>query len=69
MRSAKLEGIEAFTSIGVAPEKAMAAAAALNRRDALSDVARVKADLSVMKWMVGLNIAMTAAILVKLFVH
>jgi hypothetical protein len=69
MSTAELEVIEAFTSIGVAPEKAMAAAAALNRRDALSDVASVKADISVMKWMVGFNIAMTAAILVKLFVH
>jgi len=32
------EVVEAFTSIGVAPDKAMAAAAALNKRDALADV-------------------------------
>jgi hypothetical protein len=69
MSTAEIEVVEAFTSIGVSPERAMAAAAALNKQVALPDIAGVKPDVSVMKWMVGFNIAMTVAILLKLLVH
>jgi hypothetical protein len=69
MSTAEVEVVEAFTSVGITPERAMAAAAALNKRDALSDVSGVKSDVAVMKWMLGFNIAMTVAVLLKLFVH
>jgi hypothetical protein len=69
MSTAEIEMVDAFTSIGVSPEKAMAAAAALNRRDALADVAGVNAKLAVLSWMVGFNLALTAAMLIKDFVR
>ncbi len=69
MSTAEIEVVEAFTSIGVAPDKAMAAAAALNKRDALADVAGVKSDLAVVKWMLGFDLALTLVVLGKLFLH
>jgi hypothetical protein len=45
MSTAEIEVVEAFTSIGIAPEKAMAAAAALNRRDALADLSGFKSEI------------------------
>jgi hypothetical protein len=69
MSTAEIEGVEAFTSIGVAPDKAMAAAAALNKRDALADVQGVNIKLAVLTWMVGFNLALTVAIVIRLFLH
>jgi len=67
--TAEIEVVEAFTSIGVAPEKAMAAAAALNKRDALADVNTVNVKLAVLTWMVGFNLALTVTVIVKDFMH
>ncbi len=38
MSTAEIEVVEAFRSVRVTPEKAMASAAALNKRDALADI-------------------------------
>jgi hypothetical protein len=32
-------------------------------------LAKIESDLLLLKWMVGTNVAMTVAILVKLFIH
>jgi hypothetical protein len=45
MSTAEIEVVEAFTSIGVTLDKAMSAAAALNKRDALLDVGSVRSEL------------------------
>jgi len=69
MSTAGIEVVDAFTAIGVAPDKAMAAAAALNKQDALVDVQGVKADVAVVKWMAGFNLGLSLLILGKLFIH
>ena len=61
------EVYEAFRSIDVPEDKAIAAAAALSRRD--EEVASVRADVLLLKWMVGFGLALNVAILLKLFVH
>jgi hypothetical protein len=61
------EVFDAFRSIGVTEDKALKAATALNERD--RDVAVLKADMSVMKWMMGFVLAFQVAIFVKLFIH
>jgi hypothetical protein len=54
----------------------MAAAAAINRRDAMADlgtvrkdIAAVQSDVNLLKWMVAFLLAIAVAILVKQFVH
>jgi hypothetical protein len=69
MSTAEIEVVEAFTSIGVTADKAMAAAAALNKRDALADVQTVNVKLAVLTWMVGFNLALTVTLVVKNFLH
>jgi hypothetical protein len=76
MSTAEIEVVEGFTSIGVAPDKAMAAAAAINRRDAMADlgtvrkdIAAVQPDVNLLKWMVAFLLAIAVAILVKQFVR
>lgn len=69
MSTAEIEVVEAFTSIGVAPDKAMAAAAALNKRDSLADVQSVNVKMAVLTWMVGFNLALTVTVSIKLFLH
>ncbi len=61
------EVFDAFRSIGVPDLPAMAAAQALSRRDA--DVVSLKADMGLLKWMVGSVMALNIAILLKLFLH
>jgi hypothetical protein len=61
------EEFDAFRSIGVPDLSAMAAAQALSRRDA--DVVSLKADMVLLKWMVGSVMALSVAILLKLFLH
>jgi len=58
------EVFDAFRSIGV---PAMAAAQMLSRRDA--DIVSLKADMGLLKWMVGAVMALNIAILLKLFLH
>jgi len=69
MSTAEIEVVEAFISIGVTADKAMAAAAALNKRDALADVQTVNVKLAVLTWMVGFNLALTVTLVVKNFLH
>jgi len=51
MSTMEAEVFEAFRSAGVADDKASAAAQALSWRDV--DVASLKADVQLLKWMVG----------------
>ncbi len=67
MSTMQSEVFDAFRSIGVTEDKALKAATALNERD--RDVAVLKADMSVMKWMMGFVLAFQVAIFVKLFIH
>ena len=67
MSTMQSEVFDAFRSIGVAEDKAAKAAAALNEPD--KDVATLKSDMSVMKWMLGFVLAFQVGIFVKLFVH
>ena len=72
------EVFEAFRAIDIPEDKAMKAAAALSKRD--EDVFSVlnkhteefhviKAEILLMKWMIGVVVAFQVAIFVKLFVH
>ncbi len=74
MSTAEIEVVETFTSIGVAADKAMAAAAALNKRDAMADIGAVRkdiaslqSDMNLLKWMVAFLLAIAVAIFVKQF--
>ncbi len=67
MSTMQSEVFDAFRSIGVTEDKALKAATALNERD--RDIAVLKADMSVMKWMMGFVLAFQVAIFVKLFIH
>ncbi len=51
MSTMEAKVFEAFRSAGAAADKASAAAQALSRRD--SEVASLKADVQLLKWMVG----------------
>jgi hypothetical protein len=61
------EVFEAFRSVGIAEDKAVSAAGALARRD--SDLATMKADILVSKWMLGFVLAFQVAVIFKLFTH
>jgi hypothetical protein len=61
------EVFDAFRAAGVPDDKAMAAAQALNRRD--TRLSAAESDIILLKWMVGFNLALTMAVLLKLFVH
>lgn len=61
------EVFEAFRAIDVPEDKALKAAQALSRRD--DDVAGLKSDMTLMKWMMGFVLAIQVAIFIKLFVH
>lgn len=67
MATVQSEVFEAFRDLGIAEDKAMKAASALGKRD--TDVSEVKRDIAVLRWMVGTNVALTLAILLKLFIH
>lgn len=55
---------EAFRAIDISEDKALKAAAALSKRD--DDVALLKTDTSILKWMMGFVLAFQVAILAKL---
>jgi hypothetical protein len=67
MSTMEAEVFDAFRAAGVPDDKAMAAAQALNRRD--TRVSAVESDVILLKWMVGFNLALTMAVLLKLFIH
>ncbi len=67
MANMQSEVYEAFRSIDIPEDKAMKAAGALARRD--DDVGALKADVQLIKWMLGFVLAMLVAILFKLFTH
>jgi hypothetical protein len=67
MSTMEAELFDAFRAAGVPDDKAMAAAQALNRRD--TRVSAVESDVILLKWMVGFNLALTMAVLLKLFIH
>jgi hypothetical protein len=64
MSSLQSEVYEAFRSIDVLEDKAMKAATALGRGDL--DVSTLKADMLLMKWMIGFVLAFEVAIAAKL---
>lgn len=59
------EVFEAFRAIDVPEEKALKAATALGKRD--DDVNSLKADMLLVKWMLGFVLAFQIGIFVKLF--
>ncbi|MSP00155.1 MAG: integrase [Acetobacteraceae bacterium] len=61
------EVFEAFRAIDIPEDKALKAATALSKRD--DDVASIKAELLLVKWMVGFVLAFQIAVAVKLFMH
>lgn len=61
------EVFEAFRAIDIPEDKALKAAAALSRRD--DDVASLKTDTAILKWMMDFVLAFQAAIFAKLFFH
>jgi hypothetical protein len=61
------EVFEAFRAIDIPEDKALKAAAALSKRD--DDVALLKTDTSILKWMIGFVLAFQVAIFAKLFLH
>ncbi len=67
MSTMEAEVFGAFRAAGVPDDKAMAAAQALNPRD--TRVSAVESDVVLLKWMVGFNLTLTMAVLLKLFVH
>jgi hypothetical protein len=61
------EVFEAFRAIDVPEDKALKAATALSKRD--DDVTALKADMLLLKWMMGFVLAFQIAIAAKLFIH
>jgi hypothetical protein len=61
------EVFEAFRAIDIPEDKALKAAAALSKRD--DNVASLKTDTSILKWMIGFVLAFQVAIFAKLFLH
>lgn len=59
------EVFEAFRAIDVPEEKALKAAGALSKRD--DEVTSIKADIAILKWMLGFVLAFQVGIFVKLF--
>jgi len=67
MSTMEAELFEPFRSAGVADDKASASAQALSRRDV--DVASLRADVELLKWMVGFVGAGVVALVIKAFAH
>jgi hypothetical protein len=63
------EVFDAFRSVGVPEEKARRAAEAMSNETIAtkSDIASLKLDTAVLKWMIGFNLAFTMAMLWKVF--
>jgi len=78
MSTMQSERFDAFRSIGVDEEKALKAATALNGRDREftaafnerdREIAAMKSDIVLLKWMMGFTLAMVTAVFLKLFIH
>jgi hypothetical protein len=67
MATMQSEVFEALRSIDVPEDKALKAAGALARRD--DDVAGLKSDMQLVKWMLGFVLAFQIAVVIKLFVR
>ncbi|MFN3076367.1 MAG: integrase [Alphaproteobacteria bacterium] len=67
MSTMQSEVFEAFRAIDIPEDKAMKAATALGKRD--DDVSTLKADMNLVKWMLGFVLAFQIAIFMKMFVH
>jgi hypothetical protein len=67
MTTMQSEVFQAFRSVNIPEDLAMAAAGALARRD--DDVAALKADMLLLKWMLGFVLAFQVGIIFKLFSH
>jgi len=65
MSSLDIDVLHAFKMLGVSDEEAEKAAMALHKRD--QDVVALKADMAILKWMVGTNVALTFIVLGRLF--
>jgi hypothetical protein len=76
------EIFEAFRAIGIPEDKALKAAEALSRRNdetvkihenrlakIEADMASLKIDIAILKWMMGFVLAFQVAIFAKLFLH
>lgn len=61
------EVYDAFKAAGVDDDKARKAAEAIASYE--NRFTRIETDLSVMKWMIGSNLALTFVVLGKLFAH
>ncbi len=59
------EVYDALTDAGASKEKAVAAAKAVAQYD--HDIATIKSDLQLLKWMIGFNLAFVMAMLWKVF--
>jgi hypothetical protein len=65
MTAMQSEVFEAFRAIDVPEEKALKAATALSKRD--DEVSSLKADMLLLKWMLGFVLAFQVGIFIKLF--
>jgi hypothetical protein len=59
------EVYEAFRSAGADDDKARAAATAIAEYN--RDISEIKANLALLKWMIGFNLAFTLAVLWRVF--
>ncbi len=60
------EVYEAFRSAGAEDDKARAAASAIAEYN--RDIGEIRSNLTLLKWMIGFNLAFTLAILWRVFV-
>lgn len=56
---------DAFIEAGASEEKALKAARAMANYE--TRISKIESDLNLLKWMVGFNLAMTVAILFRVF--
>ncbi len=63
------EVFDAFRTAGVPEDKARKAAEALSNETSATkaDAVRIERELAILKWMVGFNLAVTMAVLWKVF--
>ena len=61
------EVFEAFRALDIPEDKALRAAEALSRQG--GEIAEIRRDLAVLKWMVGTLYPLVVAVLLKQFIH
>jgi hypothetical protein len=67
MNTLRSEVFDAFRSIGIAEDKAVKAASALNERG--KGLSALKPGINVLKWIMGFVLAFQVAIFARLFIH